>query len=134
MVRPSERIENIYGLLAEKPRSLTEIVKLTGMHYATVQEYIDMIIDIQQRPRVEKITTGRTTIVRIQAPWPEKRVDGPKWVKRVWWTQLASFKPFVSDSEVENNPKSVVAEYLQFCLQTLIRRVPSYIFSARISH
>ena len=66
MVRPSERIEKIFALLIEKPRSLTEIVKLTGMHYATVQEYIDMIIDIQQRPQVEKITTGKTTIVRIR--------------------------------------------------------------------
>ncbi len=66
MVRPLERIEKIFALLAEKPRSLTEIVKLTGMHYRTVQEYVDMILDIQQRPRMEKIDTGKTTIVRIQ--------------------------------------------------------------------
>ena len=65
-MKPSERIEKIYSLLAEKPRSLSEIVKLTGMHYWTVQEYIDLIIDIQHRPQVEKIETGKTTIVRIR--------------------------------------------------------------------
>ena len=66
MVRPSERIEKIFALLAEKPRSITEIVKLSGMHYRTVQEYIDVIIDIQKRPRMEKIDTRKTVIVRLQ--------------------------------------------------------------------
>ena len=65
-MKPSERIEKIFTLLAEKPRSLSEIVKLTGMHYWTVQEYIDMIIDIQKRPRMEKIDTGKTTIARLR--------------------------------------------------------------------
>jgi hypothetical protein len=64
-MKPSERIEKIFDLLAEKPRSLSEIVKLTGMHYWTVQEYIDMIIDIQHRPQIEKIDTGKTTIARV---------------------------------------------------------------------
>ena len=66
MVRPTERVEKIFGLLAEKPRSLTEIVKETGMHYDTVQEYVSMIIDIQKRPPMEKIDTGKTTIVHIR--------------------------------------------------------------------
>jgi len=65
-MKPSERIEKIFTLLAEKPHSLSEIVKTTGMHYWTVQEYIDMIIDIQQRPQVEKIDTGKTTIALLR--------------------------------------------------------------------
>jgi len=46
-MRPLERIEKIFALLKEKPRTLTEIAKLTGMHYRTVKQYVELIWDIQ---------------------------------------------------------------------------------------
>ena len=64
--RPSERIEKIFNVLSTKPQSLTNLAKLTNMHYRTVKEYIEMIIDVQNRPRLEKIESARTVLVRIR--------------------------------------------------------------------
>lgn len=66
MVKPAERIEKIFTLLSKKPQVLTNLAKLAGMHYWTTHEYIDLIIDIQNRPQVEKITAGKTVIVRLR--------------------------------------------------------------------
>ncbi len=64
--RPSNRVEKIFKILETQPQSLTKLAKLTGMNYRTIQEYIDMIIDIQNRPRLEKIKSARTVLVRIR--------------------------------------------------------------------
>lgn len=44
---------------------LSIVVKHAGMHYRTAQQYIDVIIEIQNRPRLEKIESARTVLVRL---------------------------------------------------------------------
>ena len=63
-----ERIENIFRVIleAERPLSLTHLAKRTGMHYWTAQRYIDLIVDIQNRPRLEKIEAESTVLVRLE--------------------------------------------------------------------
>ncbi len=62
----STKIDRIFKILEKKPRSLSTLAKMAGMHYYTAGEYIDLIIAIQNRPKVEKITTNGTVIVRIR--------------------------------------------------------------------
>lgn len=63
----ADRIEKIFNILElGLPLSLTTLAKRTNMHYQTVQQYIDLIIDIQSRPRLEKIASERTVLVRLE--------------------------------------------------------------------
>ena len=64
--RPRDKIRKIFEILEDQPQSLTNLAKLTGMNYRTLQEYIDMIIEIQNHSRLEKISSARTVLVRIQ--------------------------------------------------------------------
>ena len=64
--KPLERVNKIFNVLANQPQSLTNLAKLSHMHYWTVQEYVDLIIEIQNRPRLEKIESARTVLVRIR--------------------------------------------------------------------
>ena len=66
-MRPLERIEKIFTLLKEKPRTLTEIAKLTGMHYRTVKQYVELIWDIQHRPPMKMVDTGKTTVLHLES-------------------------------------------------------------------
>jgi len=62
----STKIEKIFEALKEKPRSLSTLAKLAGMHYYTASEYVDLIIAIQSNPKLEKIATDGTVIIRIR--------------------------------------------------------------------
>ena len=64
-MRPHERVKMIFKKLREGPISLTTLAEDLGMGYRTCMEYIDMIVDIQHRVKVEKIPSRRTTLVRL---------------------------------------------------------------------
>ncbi|MFQ5818876.1 MAG: hypothetical protein ACE5I5_02715 [Candidatus Heimdallarchaeota archaeon] len=64
--QPLERVRKIFKVLATQPQALSSLAKLTNMHYWTVQEYVDMIIEIQNSSRLEKIESARTVLVRIR--------------------------------------------------------------------
>ena len=64
--QPADKVKKIFDQLKEGPMALTALSKAVGMNYQTCIAYIDMILDIQARPRVEKISSGKTTLVRLQ--------------------------------------------------------------------
>ena len=62
-----ERIARIFEVLESgKPLALTNLAKRTEMHYWTIQKYVDLIVDIQSRPQIEKIETESTVLVRLK--------------------------------------------------------------------
>ena len=61
-----EKVRKIFDVLSGQPLSLSTLAKQTNMHYYTTQQYIEMIIEIQNLPRLEKIATNGTTIVRLR--------------------------------------------------------------------
>ena len=60
-----KKIEKIFEVLEEKPQALSTLAKQAGIHYYTAGEYVDMILAIQNKPKLEKIATNGTVIVRI---------------------------------------------------------------------
>jgi len=64
--QPIEKVRKIFEKLGAQPLSLSTLAKQVNMHYYTVQEYIEMIIEIQQAPNLEKIESTRTVLVRLQ--------------------------------------------------------------------
>lgn len=63
----ADRVEKIFNILETgRPLSLTTLSKRAKMHYWTAQQYIDLIVNIQNRPRVEKIESERTVLVRLE--------------------------------------------------------------------
>jgi len=60
------KIEKIFEILEKKPQALSNLAKQAGIHYYTAGEYVDMIIAIQTKAKVEKIATNGTVIVRLQ--------------------------------------------------------------------
>ncbi|MFQ5821573.1 MAG: hypothetical protein ACE5I5_16440 [Candidatus Heimdallarchaeota archaeon] len=63
----ADRVEKIFNILElGRPLSLTTLAKRTNMHYQTAQQYIELIVDIQSRPRLEKIESERTVLVRLE--------------------------------------------------------------------
>jgi lambda repressor-like predicted transcriptional regulator len=64
--QPLERVKKIFNALTKKPLSLSALAKQAGIHYYTAEEYVDMIIEIQNSPRLEKIESTRTVLVRLQ--------------------------------------------------------------------
>ena len=62
----ADRVAKIFQVILESdhPVSLTTIAKGAGIHYRTAQQYIDLIVDIQKRPKLEKIESERTVLVR----------------------------------------------------------------------
>ena len=66
MVSPQEKIERIFEILERGPHSMTKLAKLAKIHYETAIVYVDMAIFIQNQPKLEKITSERTTLVRIR--------------------------------------------------------------------
>lgn len=63
--QPLERVQKIFKALADQPLSLSTLAKHAGIHYYTAEEYVDMIIEIQNSPRLEKIESARTVLVRV---------------------------------------------------------------------
>ena len=61
----SRKIEKIFEVLETKPLTLSTLAKQAGIHYYTAGEYVDLIIAIQNKPKLEKIATNGTVIVRI---------------------------------------------------------------------
>ena len=64
--KPIEKVLKIFDQLQEGTIALTALSKAVGMNYQTCVAYVDMIQAIQAQPRVEKITTGKTTLIRLQ--------------------------------------------------------------------
>ena len=64
----AERIALIFKVLESgKPLTLTNLAKRTNMHYWTVQKYVDLILDIQNRPWLEKIESeSKVVLVRVK--------------------------------------------------------------------
>ena len=62
-----ERISLIFEVLdSGKPLTLTNLATRTKMHYWTIQKYVDLIVEIQNRPRLEKIESESTVLVRLE--------------------------------------------------------------------
>jgi len=60
----AQRIALIFEVLESgKSLTLTNLAKRTKMHYWTIQKYIDLIIDIQKRPQLEKIESESTVVL-----------------------------------------------------------------------
>jgi predicted transcriptional regulator len=60
----AERVDLIFKALeSEKPLTLTNLAKRSGMHYWTIQKYVNLILDIQNRPRLEKIESESTVVL-----------------------------------------------------------------------
>lgn len=64
--QPLDKVRKIFDVLGTQPLSLSTLAKQVGMHYYTLQGYIEMIIEIQQAPPLEKIESARTVLVRLQ--------------------------------------------------------------------
>ena len=64
--QPIEKVRKIFKQLQDGPMALTTLSKAVRMNYQTCVAYIDMIIDIQAKLRVEKISSGKTTLIRLQ--------------------------------------------------------------------
>ena len=63
--QPIEKVRKIFKQLHDGPMALTTLSKAVGMNYQTCVAYIDMILEIQAQPRIEKISSGKTTLVRL---------------------------------------------------------------------
>jgi len=63
----SDRVEKIFKALESgKPLTLTSLAKHAKMHYWTAQQYVDLILEIQNRPRLEKIEAeSKVVLVRV---------------------------------------------------------------------
>ena len=67
MVRPQEKITRLFEILEERgPLSMTKLARLANMHPETVTNYVDMVIYIQNKLKIEKIVSERTTLVRLR--------------------------------------------------------------------
>ena len=64
--QPTDKVKEIFDQLQKGPIALTALSKSVGMNYQTCIAYIDMILEIQAQPQVEKISSGKTTLVRLQ--------------------------------------------------------------------
>ena len=64
--QPIDKVRKIFDQLQEGTIALTTLSNAVGMNYQTCVAYIDMILDIQAQPRVEKISSGKTTLIRLQ--------------------------------------------------------------------
>jgi len=64
--QPLERVRKIFVALSDQPLSLSTLAKKARIHYYTVEEYVDMIIEIQNSPKLEKIESTRTVLVRLR--------------------------------------------------------------------
>ena len=63
--QPIEKVRKIFDQLQEGTIALTALSKAVGMNYQTCVAYVEMILDIQAQPRVEKITSGKTTLTAM---------------------------------------------------------------------
>ena len=66
LVSPQEKIERIFKILERGPHSMTKLAKLAKMHHETAMKYVDMAIYVQNQPKIEKVVSERTILVRIQ--------------------------------------------------------------------
>ena len=63
--QPIDKVRKIFDQLQDETMALTALSKAVGINYQTCVAYIDMILEIQANFRLEKITSGKTTLVRL---------------------------------------------------------------------
>ncbi|MFQ5819497.1 MAG: hypothetical protein ACE5I5_05880 [Candidatus Heimdallarchaeota archaeon] len=67
MAKPIEKVKRIFTELEKtQPITLGRLAQNAGIGYTTAKDYIEMIQFIQQAPRIEKLETGTTTLIRVQ--------------------------------------------------------------------